>query len=230
MKEVTSALAKPIVILSIFMGLIQSAMPSSPALFEGNQQDTAYLNQQLHNGRVWEKRYEKVSGHEFFLTEALAEASVTIGDRTFNDQLIWYDLFNDRIVLMVRPGYFVEVNSENTSRFTIRYLNSDYLFRYFGEKGYFQLLHDGRVLLVRKYVKVIKKNAVDGAIDAFEEEHSDYLVKDGRFTRLRTRRDFLNVLDDSETEIRHFIREHRILVNPKRSESLIPVLEFYDSL
>ena len=230
MKEVTSVRAKLKVIMVIFMGLSQSAMPSSPALYEGNQQDTAYLRQQLHNGRVWEKRYDKVTGHEFFLTAALSEASVTIGDRTFTGQLIWYDLFNDRIVLMVRPGYFVEANSENTSRFTLRYLNRDYLFIYFREKGYCQLLHDGQVSLVRKYVKVIKKNAVNGSFDAFEEEQTDFLVKDGRFIRLRSRKDLLNVLADRESEIRHFIREHGIWVNPKRSESLIPVLEFYDSL
>ncbi|MCK7532776.1 MAG: hypothetical protein MZV63_17940 [Marinilabiliales bacterium] len=91
-------------------------------------------------------------------------------------------------------------------------------------------MHNGRVLLVRKYVKVIKKNAVNGNFDAFEEEVSDYLIKDGRFTRLRTMKDLFTVLADRETEVRHFIRENDIWLNPKKPESLIPVLEYYDSL
>ncbi len=195
-----------------------------------NQHDTTYLKQQLYNGRVWEKKYDKVSGHEFFLTKALTEASVTVDDRTFNDQLIWYDIFNDRIVLMVRPGLFVEVNGESAGEFTFMYLDMDYMFRYFRAKGYCQMLHSGQLLLVRKYVKVIKKGAVDGSIDAFEEEVSDYLVRDGRFTRFRTRKDLFNVLADREKEVRRFIREHGISINPRRSESIIPVLEFYETL
>ncbi len=230
MEALASVRRKMILALALFMAFVQTAVSSSVGHAKGNHQDTAYLMQQLHNGRIWEKKYDQVSGHEFFLTEALSEASLTIGERVFNNQLIWYDIFNDRIVLMVRPGLFVEVNGENVSQFTLRYLNNNYMFRYFGEKGYCQLLHDGGVLLVRKYAKVIKKNAVNGSFDAFEEEISDYLVKDGRFTRLRTRKDLFSVMADRETEVRHFIRENDIWVNPKKSESLIPVLEFYDSL
>lgn len=219
-----------IMTLVVTVTFIQSAVSSTLREDTGNQNDTAYLMQQLHNGRIWVKRFDKVSGHEFFLTEALAEASVTIGDRSFNNQLIWYDIYNDCIVLMVRPGQFIELSGENANQFTLSYLNRDYLFIYFGDKGYCQLLHYGKVLLVRKYVKVIKKNAVDGIYDAFEEEISDYLVKDGLFTRLRTRKDLFSVVADRETEVRHFIRENDIWLNPKVSESVIPVLEFYDSL
>ncbi|MFZ2286523.1 MAG: hypothetical protein WAV93_06010 [Bacteroidales bacterium] len=215
---------------AIFMGLILQVSASSFGHDRGNQQDSAYLKQQLHNGRVWENKYDKVTGHEFFLTEALSAASVTVGDRTFNDQLAWYDLYNDRIVLMVRPGYFIELSGETAERFTFRYLNENYFFRYFGEKGYCQLFHEGRVLLVRKYVKVIKKNAVNGSYDAFEEEATDYLVKDGSFTRLRAGKDLFSVLADREAEVRHFIREHGIRVSPKKPGSIIPVLQFYDSL
>ncbi len=230
MGGLASAGEKLIVMLAIITGSVQPVPASASRQDTSDQQDTAYLRQQLHNGRVWEKRYDKVSGHEFFLTEALTEASVTIGERTFNNQLIWYDIFNDRIVLMVRPGYFVEVSGENAVRFNFRYLNGNYPFRFFSEKGYCQLLHEGRVLLVRKYQKTIRKNAVNGSMDAFEEASADYLVKDGSFTRLRTRKDLFNVLADRETEVRHYIREQSIWVNPKRPESIIPVLKFYESL
>jgi hypothetical protein len=230
MEGTASVRDKLILITAILMGFFFQVSASSICHDTGNQQDSAYLKQQLYNGRVWEKKYDKITGHEFFLTEALAEASVTVGDRTFNDQLIWYDIYNDRIVLMVRPGYFIELGRENARQFTFRYLNRDYLFRYFGEKGYCQLLHGGRVLLVRKYVKVIKKNAVNGTFDAFEAETSDYLVRDGSFVRLRTRKDLFSVLADREAEVRHFIRDHGISVNPKKPESIIPLLEFYDSL
>lgn len=230
MEGLASIREKLILILAIVTFCIMPALPAPHPMNSDIQQDTAYLRQQLHNGRVWEKRYDKVSGHEFFLTETLAEASVTIGERTFDNQLIWYDIFNDRIVLMVRPGYFIEVSGENAVRFTFWYLNSNYQFRYFTEKGYCQLLHEGRVSLVRKYVKEIKKNAVNGSYDAFEEDASDYLVKDGRFTRLRRRKDLFNVLADRETEVRRFIREHGIWVNPKRPDSIIPVLNFYETL
>ncbi len=230
MEALAAVRVRMILILAVFMAFVRTAVSSPVSQDTGNPQDTAYLMQQLHNGRVWEKKYDQVSGHEFFLTEALSEASVTIDERTFTNQLIWYDIFNDRIVLMVRPGLFVELTGENASQFTLTYLNNNYMFRYFGEEGYCQLLYNGKVMVVRKYAKVIKKNAINGSFDAFEEEISDYLVKEGRFTRLRTRKDLFTVLADRESEVRHFIRENNIWLNPKSPESLIPVLEFYDSL
>ncbi len=230
MEGIISVRGKLIMILIVLEGFIQSAIPSPLGEDNGNRQDTAYLRQQLYNGRVWEKRFDKVTGHEFFLTEALSVASVTIGDRTFNDQLIWYDIFNDRIVLMVRPGMFIEIPGENTGRFSITYMNRDYTFRYFGEMGYCHLLYEGNIMLVRKYVKVIKSITIDNSNDTFEEEQFDYIVNNGSFFRLRNRRDLFEALSDKEDEIRHFIRETGIWLNVKRPELIIPVLKYYDSL
>lgn len=193
-------------------------------------QDTVWLRQQLYNGRVWESRYDQVTGNEFFLTEALTKTSITADGRIFSDQLCWYDICNDHLILMTGPGSFIEANRRKIEEFTMYHMNQNYRFVNFGAEGYCHVLHQGRVFMVTKYTKVIKKKAVDNRYDAFIESQHSYIVKDSTFIRLSGRKDLFIALADKEEEIRHYIRENGIHPNIRKPESLIAVLRYYDSL
>ena len=216
--------------VSFVLFLCLNTIAVSASHQSGNIQDTLWLRQKLQNGRIWIKKYQNITGHEFFLTEALAPGSLTIDGRTFAGQLMWYDIYNDRVVLMISPGLFIEPPPENSESFTISYMDSDYTFRYFGAMGYCQILYDGSFTLVRKHIKEIKTITIDNSNDTFQEEHSDYIVDNERFLRLRNRRDLFTALADRKDEIRHFIREQGLWINVQNPASIIPVLEYYDSL
>lgn len=229
MKGKRNIIWKIVLILAILFPHFHVASGTCPYQYPGTPQDTSYLRQQLYNGKVWRLRYAKIVGHEFFLTKTLSDGSVTINSRVFTNQLLWYDIFNDKLVLMVSPGLFVELNSENAGEFIINYPNSSYRFMNFGEMGYCHILYEGKAMLVKKYVKSIRY-LTDSGIDTFEENEFNYVVTDGRFTRLRSKRDLLNALAVKKEEIRKFMRKKGIWVNKKEIESLIPVFQFYDSL
>ena len=73
---------------------------------------------------------------------------------------------------MVSNNCFIELNSENATEFTIRHIDSDYRFVYFGEMGYCQVLYDGMTMLVMKYSKSIRNQNFQGNIPSFDEEVS----------------------------------------------------------
>ena len=206
---------------------ISGAMPGNT---DCSTQDTAWLKQQIHNGRIWENRYGRISGHEYFLTEALCESRVTVNGRIFENQLLRYDILRDEVVLMVRPDQFIMLNSEHTGEFTMSCRNSEYRFVNFGEMGFCLVLYDGNTKLVRKYVKTVKKQSYDNLYATFAEETADYIVSDGVFHRLRNRSDLFLVMTGREKEVREFIRKNPAQLSMRRPESLIPVLEYFDSL
>ena len=57
------------------------------------------------------------------------------------------------------------------------HMNQNYRFVNFGAGGYCHVLHQGRVFLVIKYTKVIKKKAVDNRYDAFRSHSTATLSK-----------------------------------------------------
>lgn len=193
-------------------------------------QDTAYLRQQIYNGRVWEKRYSNVYGNEFFLTEALTEVSVKINGRIFNGQLCWYDIYNDQLVLMTGPGSYIEANKSNIEEFTMVYRDRKYRFVNFSTLGYGHVLHQGKMFLAVRYSKEIRKNAVENRYDAFDESQQVFIIRGNDIVKLSGKNDLFKALADKETEVRQFMRQTGIRLNVKRPETLIPVLEFYDSL
>jgi hypothetical protein len=211
----------------LFIFIAASPIRASSA---GSCQDTAYLRQQIYNGRVWEKRYNNVYGNEFFLTEALTETSVSINGRTYYGQLCWYDIYNDQLILMTGPASYIEANKDNIAEFTMAYRNMDYRFVNFKSLGFGHVLYQGRLFLAIRYKKEIRKKAVDNRYDAFEESQQAYIIRDDEIIKLSGRKDLLNALADRETEVKQFIRQTGIRPDVKRAETLIPILEYYDSL
>lgn len=205
---------------------------SGPDPLPGNEtrQDTLWLKQQIQNGRVWENRYGWIEGHEYFLTEALCEGRVTVSGREFKNQLLRYDILNDDAVLMVRPDQFIILNSETVGEFTIICQNREYRFVNFREFGYCLVLYDGKTKLLRKYAKSVKKQSYDNLYATFVEESKDYIVSDGTFHTVRNRKDLIRALAGRENEIREYIRKNPIGRIAGNTGSIIPVLEYLDSI
>jgi hypothetical protein len=233
MKKILGEMGISLRMYSLLAILYQSVYLTSgamPGYTDGITQDTAWMKQQIHNGRIWENRYGKISGHEYFLTEALCESRVTVNGRIFEKQLLRYDILRDEVVLMVRPDQFIMLNSEHTVEFTIISRNREYRFVNFGEMGFYLVLYDGKTKLVRKYVKTVKKQSYDNLYATFAEETADFIVSDGIFHRLRNRSDLFRVMAGREKEVREYLRKSPAQFSMRRSESLIPVLEYFDSL
>lgn len=193
-------------------------------------QDTTYLKQQIQNGRVWEKRYDRILGHEFFLTQAMCEGQVKVKGRIFENQLLRYDILNDEAVLMVRPDLFIILNRENAVEFKINCQGREYRFVNLGEMGYCQVLYEGKSMLVRKHIKSVRRDPSNNLYDTFVEERSDFIVLNGTFHRLRNRHDLLQAFAGKEKEIRDYIRRHNLRPDMERTESLVPIIEYYESL
>lgn len=190
----------------------------------------------LLNGRIWWNRNSKVTGDPHFISDSFLKGSVTFNGRNFSDLDLKYDIYSDELVYRPASHPVIFLNKEMVDSFEI---NSGFRSYYFynagidprrGPAGYVNLLYDGPTSLLVKYAKKIQPLADQGIHDLFHQELRIYLRKDTVITPVTGRKQLLGVLEDRKKELREYMKRHRLRIAIKEPDSLIPVLEYYDSL
>jgi hypothetical protein len=224
-----------IILLSSSNDIISAFMPDRRKATD-QEQDTLYDRQILFNGRIWKSRYGQILGHEFFMTKNWLSGEVTINKKIFSNVKLKYDLFNDELLAMVNSGTVVILSNEKVESFTLKNEQEIYRFTNYNPansslfRGYGHLLYGGKASLIVKYNKQIKVLAVENKYDEFYQKQQVYILINGQFSRIRSRKDFFNLFADRREEIQKYVREKGLTILPAKPETLIPVLRFYDSL
>ncbi|HUW92560.1 MAG TPA: hypothetical protein VMV74_05315 [Bacteroidales bacterium] len=226
-------------VLPFLLSLTVAARPvngSPSGTVPESMQDTVYSRQLLYNGRVWESRYQKILSHEFFMTRNPVSGTVTINGKTFDNTLLRYDIYTDELLILYGSDTFIQLNKEAVTSFTLDIDGTRYLFENFDNnnlnspKGYGQVIYHGDIYLIKKHIKEIRKNAVENKYDSFNEGQSTWLVRGDVYYRLSGRKDLYRALNDRASEVKSFVRSRGLRFSIKEPESLILILEFYDSL
>ena len=192
--------------------------------------------QKLYNGRTWRNLYLKVVGDQFLFTKDFLPGNVTIDGRLFKGLSLKYDIYNDEILTITDLGMILQLNKEMIDKFRISYNNNDFHFQRIDAdslnslSGYVNVLYDGKVSLYVKYRKEILPLEVEHKYDLFNQFHRIYVRRDGKIFLVKSKRDFLNILEDKKQEVRSFIRFNRIWVSKKDPESFLKSIEYYDNL
>ena len=196
-------------------------------------------DQYLLNGRIWHNKFQKVSGNQFFITNAFLKGSVTLNGRKYNDLDLLYDIADDELILKPESYPVIIMNKEFVDSFTLR--NGERTYKIINERtdtfvihrGYINVLYEGSTAFYVKYRKRIQPLAVDGISDLFFQETRMYIRQDTAMVRVERKRDILNLLKDKKKEVKDFIRIQRIngfRLSAKNPDTVIPVLKYYDSL
>jgi hypothetical protein len=200
------------------------------------RQDTIIENQILYNGRIWINQYAKVLQDQFLFSDEFLPGSLTISGKTFNNIEVRYDILNDEIIIPTNHGSYLQVNKEMVDSFTIIFKNRTYHFINFrvdegkGFKGYINVLYEGITPLYVKLQKKILLLVVDGKFDEFYQYHRIYIVKDSLVQLISSKRELLSLLNVYKNQIRSYIKKNRLVVKTKYPESIVPVIEYYDTL
>jgi hypothetical protein len=197
-------------------------------------QDTARLNQVLYNGKIWLGRYFNVYGTEFMIEDKFYRADISVNDIRFNNVEVKYDIYNDDLLVNYYNRRIIILNRENVEEFTLYTGDRELLFRNMRErnglKGYYQVIYEDNSRLLKKWRKKRAQFVIEARYDEFQPDDVLVLVKDKETYQVKNRRRLLKIFGDNKREIRNFIRRENIHLDFKQPETIIPVLEFYDSL
>jgi hypothetical protein len=190
----------------------------------------------LFNGRIWRSLYSNVVGDEFLYSKDWLTGDLNINEITFHDVLLRYDIYNDQLLAYYNRTIFVQLNKELIREFTLVHeFKKDTFKNFSGGKdnpvnGFGQVLYGGNTYLIIKHEKRIQELAVDNKYDQFYQLQTLYILKRGKFYKVNSKRDLINILSDKKQLVQNYIREKKIRVRKKVPESYIPVLKYYDTL
>jgi len=200
---------------------------------ELNQQDTLTDNQILYNGRIWRNLYYNVGGDQFLFSKEFLPASLIIRGKKFNNISILYDIYKDEILTPVLQGDILQINKEMVDSFSIRFQNKTYQFARIPKDislGYVNVIYKGKTALYIKFNKKIEKLAVEGKYDKFYQESQTLFIKDTIIHQIKDKSDLIKVLKEAKEPIRNFMKKNKIKITKNNPESIIPVIQYYDTL
>lgn len=198
-------------------------------------------NDVLLNGRIWGNRHSKVTGDPYFNSDSYLKGSVVFKGQNFGNLDLKYDIYSDELVYRPESHPVIFLNKEMVDSFEVSAydINTGFRdYRFFnagtaprsGPAGYINLLYSGPTSLLVKYAKKIQPLADQGIYDLFHQELKIFLRKDTTIIPVASRKQFMSLMGDKKEEIREYRKRHRWRIRLKEPDSLVPVLEFYDSL
>jgi hypothetical protein len=220
------------IILFILVFLPYSLSGNTDTLLTQNTSDRDVLL----NGRIWWNRHAKVTGDPFFISDSYLKGTVTFNGQSFGNLDLKYDIYSDELVYKPGSHPVILLNKEMVDSFKITSGFRDYFFINAGTDpgsgpaGYVNLLYDGPTSILVKYAKKIQPLADQGIYDLFHQELKIFLRKDTTIVPVTSRKNLLSLLGDKKKEVKEYIKKHRHRISMKEPDSLVPVLEFYDSL
>jgi hypothetical protein len=203
--------------------------------FQHGARDTIE-KQILINGRIWRNLYSRVKGDQFLFSNEFLPGRVVIGNKSFKNVDIKYDIFNDEILILSDKGLVVQMNKEYIDSFSLDYQNRTFYFKKLNVDtlstltGYVNVLVDGNVSLYIKYRKSILILAIDNRYDLFNQFHHIYIRKNGKLYLINRKKDLINLLNENEKQIRNFINSNSLKLSRKIPDSFVPVIKFYNDL
>ncbi|MCX6330511.1 MAG: hypothetical protein NTZ85_13490 [Bacteroidia bacterium] len=190
----------------------------------------------LFNGRIWRNLYSWVKGDQFLFSNEFLPGRVAIGNKSFDNVSIKYDILNDEILVLSDKGMVVQLNKENIDSFSLNYHNRTFYFKKLGADtlstltGYVNVLVEDNVSLYIKYRKSILMLAIDNKYDLFNQFHHIYIRKNGKLYLINSKKDLINLLSENEKQIRNYINSNKLKVSRKIPDSFVPVVKFYNDL
>ena len=194
--------------------------------------------QVLFNGRLWKNQFSNINGHQFLSTSDFLTGSVKIDDDTFDSVKIRYDIFNDELNVQKDAQTIIQLNKELINCFTLYYYDENLNFLNFDNdtisalKGYWQILYDASVKIYVRYTKDILPSTITNGPPKFNQVNTIYLLKDGKYYRINTKRELLGIFTDKleQNAIKRFIKSNYIRISRQNPVSIRRVFEYYETL
>lgn len=198
--------------------------------------DTIFQKQLLNNGRIWRNSYLNIQGHPYLFSDTFLTASVTVAGKTFGNVPVMYDIIKDEILAKTGDNIIIQLNKEMVDAFTIGMENRFYDFVKIENdtvknlSGYVNVLYDCKTTIWVKYRKYFEPPAIGSQQKRIYQVQKIYIIKNGQLFQISNKSKLLGLFKDKGREIRDFIRKNRLRLSVKIPDSLVPVVEYYDSL
>ncbi len=179
----------------------------------------------------------KEGGHPFFSKDSLATGSIVYNNVLYSDVQLLYDEVGDFLVFADRIRR-IKLLTERVTAFTLYNTNfirieKDSLNPMLISTGFYSLLYDGKITLLKKEIKAISEetvSATDGIVRFIRVKKYYYIKKNNNYYQVKRKKDLSEIFKDNKKEVQQFIKNNKLSFKKDRDNLLIKVSAFYDQL
>ena len=190
----------------------------------------------LVNGEKYFYPYRQSLGDPFFFPEA-RKAAITVHEKQFRDQLLRYDIFNQKLILDFKDLYGASsslvLRNEWVESFAFEHQRFVKLEGPGGIPGFYQMVWDGPISCVYRWSKKYQLNLTSGEQNYYftDPVKESFLVVDGRFHFYRNNRAFVKIFDpEIQKTIKQFMRQSKVKVNRGSDAQIRHLMEYCNTL
>ena len=97
-------------------------------------------------------------------------------------------------------------------------------------KALYEKVYEGRTSFIIQPRCEIKHQASGSFPGEYFRSYEYYIVVEGQYERIHSKKTLLKALKRGITEVKKFIRKNRLKINKNHPENIVPVLRFYDEI
>jgi hypothetical protein len=189
----------------------------------------------LYNGSQYAVYDPMEDEHPYFLKDDWIDGTIVYSGEQFDNISLMYDISSDKVIAEHFAGAAVELITAKVTTFTLdghvfRMFKKSDDTRKFINEGFYEVLYDGKIKILKRHVKVYTEmlRSLD-IIKEYQEKRHYYVVKNNAFYSIGSRASLTKILGDKKRELRRYSRENRLKFG-KDENIFIKLAKYYDTL
>ena len=189
----------------------------------------------LYNAAAFEKYWNRVVGHPFFMSE-FQQGSLSYDGVFYEGVPLIYDISRDQLVSKnFSQTVDVILPAEKIRSFTI---GSNHFVKIGGDSnhhslatGFYENLYNGsHTVLARHKKEILHTTKGEENITRFKQYDYYYVEQAGSFYAINSEGDLLSVLKDQRAEMRRFLNRKEINFKKDPEGTLVQSIQYYEKL
>jgi hypothetical protein len=203
---------------------------------------TTLESQHLFNGPQYYFYDSKSDEHQFYQSKNWKTGSVFYDGQLFSSVPILYDIVRDQVVIKYIRNYgvlslqnekirYFQLPGEDASLHTFVRVQAQRGDSTGLRTGFYDQLYAGTSKVLARRVKERLQEITESKIIIhFPYRESFYVLKQGVYHPVSTRRSALALLGDQKKSLRSYIREHKLNFKDNREAAIVALVTYYDQL
>jgi len=175
-------------------------------------------------------------GHPFYISNALQIGQIVYDHVQFENVKLQYDLVQDAIIFQ-DSIHRIQLINDKVEKFiildqTFIRIEKDSQNTILHSSGFYNLLHDGNLKFIVKYIKTKKEAIVNTneLLGRFESSSFYYIKKNNQYHTINGKKDLFNLFRDKKGKITSYVKSLGFKYREDPENYILKVASYYDQL
>lgn len=201
--------------------------------------NTITYQSRLYNGKQYASYpFAFKEGHPFFQSIEMSKGSIVYDNQLCPNVLLQFDEVAN-VVIFKDSTHYTELLSDKISEFTllenrfIRIKKDSSNSKVITKDGFFNVLYEGRLMVLRQEIKSVKEDislVAEGIKRSIVVKQQYYIRRKNEYFTVNKKKDVLAIFSDDKNEITEFVKTNKLNFRGDMQNSLVKIAGFYDEL